>query len=513
MKTIKILVLAVFAAGLAGASPASAASSLKSMAKRLAKGLKKQENRKVAVLSFPYHDGRVGPGSTIVQERLTTYLAETGRVEVIERALLEKVLGEMKLGASGAVDAATAQRLGRVLGAGAVVTGTLHDLPKNRTEVNARLVQTETAKILAARMARVERTWTGGPEHPNPAPVPAPTAGNLSQVALLLDTSSSMDGLIEQAKSQLWKIVNELADGEEKGERAAVEVALYEYGNSGLSARGGYIRRLTPFTRDLDAVSEALFSLRTNGGSEHAGQVIDRALSDLAWSRKRGVYRAVFIAGNESFGQGPVDYRAAVRRARDKGVFVNTIFCGPHQRGVASSWKDGAMLAGGDYFAIDQDRAVVAMRAPQDDEIERLGRELSDTYVPLGSYGKKAKARQRRAASAVRGLAAAGAAVDRAVFMAKPQYEASADWDAVARAERGDVVEAEELPAELRAMDEKERKKTLKEKAAKRARIQSRIRNLKEKRDSYLEKKRAESDAGKSLGAAVLDAVRTQRFR
>src|SRR6185295_3102994 len=30
-------------------------------------------------------------------------------------------------------------------------------------------------------------------------------------LALLLDTSNSMDGLIEQAKSQLWKIVNELA--------------------------------------------------------------------------------------------------------------------------------------------------------------------------------------------------------------------------------------------------------------------------------------------------------------
>ena len=31
------------------------------------------------------------------------------------------------------------------------------------------------------------------------------------QLALLLDTSNSMDGLIDQAKSQLWKIVNELA--------------------------------------------------------------------------------------------------------------------------------------------------------------------------------------------------------------------------------------------------------------------------------------------------------------
>ena len=40
---------------------------------------------------------------------------------------------------------------------------------------------------------------------------------NRIQVALLLDTSNSMDGLIEQAKTQLWKIVNELTSAEQKG--------------------------------------------------------------------------------------------------------------------------------------------------------------------------------------------------------------------------------------------------------------------------------------------------------
>jgi len=78
--------------------------------------------------------------------------------------------------------------------------------------------------------------------------------------------------------------------------------------------------------------------------SEHAGQVIGRAVNDLSWSRKRGVYKAIFIAGNESFGQGPVNYRAAVRSAKSAGIYVNTIFCGSHQRGIAASWKDGAVI-------------------------------------------------------------------------------------------------------------------------------------------------------------------------
>jgi hypothetical protein len=40
---------------------------------------------------------------------------------------------------------------------------------------------------------------------------PKPEKDQTIMLALLLDTSNSMDGLIDQAKSQLWKIVNELA--------------------------------------------------------------------------------------------------------------------------------------------------------------------------------------------------------------------------------------------------------------------------------------------------------------
>lgn len=511
MKWTKTIVFFAAAALMAAAPAPARADALKSMAKKLAKGLKKEGNRKVAVLSFPYHDGRVGPGSTIVQERLTTYLAETGKVEVVERRLLEKVLGEMKLGASGVVDAETAQRLGKVLGAGAVVTGTLQDLAKNKAEVNARLVRTETARILSADLRRIERTWTGGPEDPGPVVRPATPSKNLSQIALLLDTSSSMNGLIDQAKSQLWKIVNELASAEEKGEAASVEVALYEYGNSRLDGRSGYIRKVVGFTKDLDAVSEALFALTTEGGSEHAGQVIDRAARELSWSKSPGVYKAIFIAGNESFGQGPVDYRDAARLAKSKGVFVNTIFCGSHQRGIAASWRDGASSAGGDYFAIDQDRPLLAMKTPHDDELERLGRELSDTFVPLGDKGARAKARQNRVAGAVRG-AAAGAAVERALFMAKPQYAESAEWDAVSAAQKGEALKEEALPAELKSMSSEERSRALSEKAEERERLRTRIRELDAKRREFLNQSEAAAPAP-SLGAAVLEAVKVQRAR
>ena len=48
------------------------------------------------------------------------------------------------------------------------------------------------------------------------------------QIAILLDTSNSMDGLIDQAKAHLWKIVNGFATAKRDGQTPDLEVALLE---------------------------------------------------------------------------------------------------------------------------------------------------------------------------------------------------------------------------------------------------------------------------------------------
>ncbi|MBU0618051.1 MAG: VWA domain-containing protein, partial [Planctomycetes bacterium] len=148
------------------------------------------------------------------------------------------------------------------------------------------------------------------------------------EIALLLDTSNSMDGLIGQAKTQLWKVVNEFIPARRDGRQPELRVALFEYGNSGLPASEGHIRLVTPLTDDLDKVSEELFALTTNGGSEYCGQVIQVATNCLDWSASSDDLKVIFIAGNEPFTQGQVDYRAACRAAISKGIVINTIFCG-----------------------------------------------------------------------------------------------------------------------------------------------------------------------------------------
>src|SRR3954447_15815674 len=125
----------------------------------------------------------------------------------------------------------------------------------------------------------------------------------LVQLAILLDTSNSMDGLIEQTKGQLWKIVNQFINARQAGKRPEVQVALYEYGKSTLSAHNGYIRQIQPLTTDLDKISEELFALKTNGGEEYCGWVIREAVNRLAWSKRSDDLKVIFIAGNEPFTQ------------------------------------------------------------------------------------------------------------------------------------------------------------------------------------------------------------------
>jgi hypothetical protein len=156
--------------------------------------------------------------------------------------------------------------------------------------------------------------------------VVTPAKDQAIMIALLLDTSNSMDGLIDQAKSQLWKIVNEVAVAKTvDGKRPNIKIALYEYGNDGLSANEGFVRQVSALSEDLDVISEKLFSLRTNGGNEFCGQVIKTALDQLTWSASKDDLKMIFIAGNEDFMQGKVSYQQACDAAKKKGVIVNTI--------------------------------------------------------------------------------------------------------------------------------------------------------------------------------------------
>ncbi|HEY3446584.1 MAG TPA: vWA domain-containing protein [Myxococcales bacterium] len=371
------------------------------------------------------------------------------------------------------------------------------------------LIALAAATVLAVAFDSHHASAAGRPNPPS-----AGSADPVVQIALLLDTSSSMDGLIAQAKTQLWKVVNEFARARYNGKAPRVEVALYEYGNQGLSAQTGWIRQVAPLTTDLDRISEQLFALRTNGGDEYCGQVVQVATRELRWSDAKGALKMIFIAGNEPFTQGPVAPDGASKAAIAKGIVVNTIFCGGEQEGIQTGWKQGALLADGRYSFIDSNQVVAAVNAPQDAEIAKLGAELNATYIAYGGEGKK-KAERQQAQDVNAASAGQGAGVQRAMAKASANYK-NDDWDLVDASKSGKValgaVSAEALPEEMRGMNEDQRKEHVAKMSGKRDELRTKIQKLETERRGYVaaeESKRAKSGTA-TLDNAMLETVHAQ---
>lgn len=330
------------------------------------------------------------------------------------------------------------------------------------------------------------------------------------KVALLLDTSNSMDGLIDQAKAQLWEIVNELSYAKCRHEQPNLEIALYEYGNDRLSSREGYLRKILSFTNDLDDISKELFSLTTNGGSEYCGTVISASLTQLDWGNDADDLKMIFIAGNEPFTQGKIDYRDAANMAKEKDVVVNTIFCGDYNHGVDTKWKDGAQLAYGDYMAINHNQQTVHIPSPYDDLILQLNIQLNGTYIPYGRYGREKVAVQESEDTNASSYGKANA-VKRTVSKSSHFYKNSS-WDLVDAEEEADFsydkLKKEDLPDNLKGKTTSEIKAYVKKQKNERERIQTEIAKLNEKRRAFIAEEKKKTDNG--LESAMIEALKKQ---
>lgn len=334
---------------------------------------------------------------------------------------------------------------------------------------------------------------------------------NKIQVALLLDTSNSMDGLIDQAKSRLWNIVNTLTTLKYKGQAPQIEIALYEYGNDGLKDEN-YIRQVTPLTQDLDLVSEKLFALRTNGGSEYCGAVIRDASTNLKWDGNENSMKLIYIAGNEAFDQGKINYKETISGAKKKNIYTNTIFCGSRDEGIQTFWQNGASLGEGKFFNIDSDRKVIYIETPYDVKISQYNSKLNDTYISYGSRGSEMKSKQTTQDSNAE-MQSASNAVERAVSKSKKNAYKNDHWDLVDKVEKDksyiSSIREEELPSELKGKSKDEINKIVAQKSADRNKIQKEIEVLAKQRQSFIDsemKKRGNSE-GDDLGKAIEKSI------
>jgi len=109
---------------------------------------------------FPFEDANARTEVTKLGQTLTemliTALIQGDRFSVMERVQLEKILEEQSLSQTGVIDTETAIEVGKLSGLGGVIVGSISQL-KTSIEADARLIEVETGKALAAASANVNR--------------------------------------------------------------------------------------------------------------------------------------------------------------------------------------------------------------------------------------------------------------------------------------------------------------------------------------------------------------------
>lgn len=345
-----------------------------------------------------------------------------------------------------------------------------------------------------------------------PALAPAPTleAQRTVQLAICLDVSGSMDGLIDSARQQLWAVVNELATAEPMPN---LTVALLTFGNDGYNPENGWVEIQTPFTNDLDLVSQQLFALTTNGGTELVGRVLNKT-NELAWDPSDDALKLVIVAGNESADQDQeMSFRDVCKKLIAQGIMVNSIYCGPNEDGLAPAWREVAQLADGQYASINHNQPVIAIATPFDDQLATLSASLNETYIPIGATGEAGWANQQAQDENAASLNTQTAAT-RAATKASSNYRCS--WDLIDACKMGQVkieeVDVKDLPEELQKMSDEERAAHIAKLAERRESVQKEIAEVNVKYQAYVqaELEKQAIDASKSFGSAVAKAVREQ---
>ena len=114
-------------------------------------------------------------------------------------------------------------------------------------------------------------------------------------LAICLDTSGTMEPLLDAARVTLWDIASEIARVEPT---PRLRVALLTYGVKS-AGRDGWVRMETALTDDLDLVADRLFTLKSEkGGVEYVGRVLQMAFQRLDWSVASDAVKLIVVAGN-----------------------------------------------------------------------------------------------------------------------------------------------------------------------------------------------------------------------
>lgn len=349
----------------------------------------------------------------------------------------------------------------------------------------------------------------------NPA---AEEQASLIELVFVLDTTGSMGGLLEGAKTKIWGIVNEIMQ-KRSSKPVKVKVGLVAYRDKG----DAYLTKVTPLTENLDDVYAELMSFRAQGGGDMPEDVrtaLHEGLNKVGWSNPGArTSQILFLVGDapphDDYTHVP-DTISSAKAARSRGMVVNTIQCGDI-RDTVQPWRNIAQYGGGEYFAIAQDGGVQAIATPYDAELASLGEKIGGTYLAYGHMEERSlkQAKQKKVEAHVMAAAPAPAQAERAVNKAlnSSAYDESdllqkLESDSGALAKMKDA----ELPDSLRELKPEERGAKVEKMLQERRALRAKILSLSKQRDSYLQEYRKKNSAAKAGGfdAAVAAALDKQ---
>jgi TolB-like protein len=118
-----------------------------SIIRKVPKALQLEERLSLTVLPFE-QKGSISDASLSFQDNLINSLVDRDRFRVVERDQLDVILQEQKLSRTGLIDKRTALKLGRLVAAQSIITGSLVET-RTGIEIIGRLIDTETSVILA----------------------------------------------------------------------------------------------------------------------------------------------------------------------------------------------------------------------------------------------------------------------------------------------------------------------------------------------------------------------------
>lgn len=320
------------------------------------------------------------------------------------------------------------------------------------------------------------------------------------QLCLILDVSGSMDGLLYQAQTQIWSLLDYAQSFTRRSRETVVEVALITVGNGATHEVEDYIALVSPFTSERDSLADRLFLLKIEGSSEQYGNATQQALNRLEWDDK-SEFKSIIVLGNESFDQGEVDYRKVCKEAAAKGIVVNTIFCGEEQKGIEENWQTASELGGGDYAYIDQ-TSHANLATPFDRQIFRLYNNYLLSYGDSSLVKAKEKLKGDQISPAYRDMLFYRIDQQQKEKDIIDMFEES-DWNL-------DHIDPKHIPESLMQLGDRGLKEYLVKKAQERNNARDGLSVYRKKITGYVEMQSQEAAQGKTLKDAAEEILGNQ---